>query len=166
MLPLRARVDLGAMAIKGYSAFPKAPALLEPHHQIFSVIIRTLMGGDLTPLQRSSRCILQPQPTGQLMTRYSLLMSTYAILKTGYSFLFSFLNFWDKPWRFLSLRVFGLLSSSLLLFQLRFRFLSNPGTKSFFESSGVACSDSWNELGFLLLSLVELALDLGIYLGI
>ena len=24
----------GAMAMKGYSAFPKAPALLEPHHQI------------------------------------------------------------------------------------------------------------------------------------
>ena len=34
MLPRRARVDLGAMAIKGYSAFPKAPALLEPHHLI------------------------------------------------------------------------------------------------------------------------------------
>ena len=30
----RARVDLGAMAMKEYSAFPKAPALLEPHHQI------------------------------------------------------------------------------------------------------------------------------------
>ena len=34
MLPLRARVDLGAMAMKGYSAFPKVPALLEPHQQI------------------------------------------------------------------------------------------------------------------------------------
>ena len=34
VLPLRARVDLGAMAMKGYSAFPKAPASLEPHHQI------------------------------------------------------------------------------------------------------------------------------------
>ena len=34
VLPLRARVDFGAMAIKGFSAFPKAPALLEPHHQI------------------------------------------------------------------------------------------------------------------------------------
>ena len=32
LLPLWPRVDLGAMAIKGYSAFPKAPALLEPHH--------------------------------------------------------------------------------------------------------------------------------------
>ena len=34
VLPLRARVNLGTMAMKGYSAFPKAPALLEPHHQI------------------------------------------------------------------------------------------------------------------------------------
>ena len=34
VLPLRARVDLGAMAMKGCSAFPKAPELLEPHHQI------------------------------------------------------------------------------------------------------------------------------------
>ena len=34
MLPLRARVDLGVMALKGYTAFPKAVALLEPHYQI------------------------------------------------------------------------------------------------------------------------------------
>ena len=34
VLPLRARLDLVAMAIKGCSAFPKAPALLEPQHQI------------------------------------------------------------------------------------------------------------------------------------
>ena len=34
MLPRRARVDLGAMAMKGCSVFPKTPALLEPHHQI------------------------------------------------------------------------------------------------------------------------------------
>ena len=30
MLPLRARVDLRAMAMKEYTAFPKAPASLEP----------------------------------------------------------------------------------------------------------------------------------------
>ena len=34
VLPLRARVDLGAIAMKGYSAFSKAQALSEPHHQI------------------------------------------------------------------------------------------------------------------------------------
>ena len=32
--PLWARVDLGAMAMKVYFTFLKAPALLEPHHQI------------------------------------------------------------------------------------------------------------------------------------
>ena len=32
VLPLQDRV--GAMAMKGYSEFSKAPALLEPHHQI------------------------------------------------------------------------------------------------------------------------------------
>ena len=39
VLQLRASVDLGAMAMKGYSAFHKAPALLEPHHQIISCFI-------------------------------------------------------------------------------------------------------------------------------
>ena len=34
MLPLWDRVDVGAMAMKGYSTFPKAPTLLESHHQI------------------------------------------------------------------------------------------------------------------------------------
>ena len=34
VLPLRARVDMGAMVMKGYYTFLKAPALLEPHHQI------------------------------------------------------------------------------------------------------------------------------------
>ena len=33
MLQLRVRVGLGAMAIKGHSAFPKVPALLKPHNQ-------------------------------------------------------------------------------------------------------------------------------------
>ena len=32
--PTPSRVDLGDMVIKGYTAFLKAPALLEPHHQI------------------------------------------------------------------------------------------------------------------------------------
>ena len=34
MLPLRARVDLGVMAMKRYSALLKASVLLEPNHQI------------------------------------------------------------------------------------------------------------------------------------
>ena len=34
MLQLQARVEQGAMVMKGYSTFPKAPQLLESHHQI------------------------------------------------------------------------------------------------------------------------------------
>ena len=34
VLPLRARVDVGAIAMKGYSAFLKVPALLKTHDQI------------------------------------------------------------------------------------------------------------------------------------
>ena len=44
LLTLQARVDQGSMAVKGYSAFPKAPALLESHRQIVCVISRTLVG--------------------------------------------------------------------------------------------------------------------------
>ena len=65
VLPLRARVDLGVMAMKGYSAFPKAPVLLEPHHQIVLCHIQDTRWRDLTPLQRCSQCMLQLQPTGQ-----------------------------------------------------------------------------------------------------
>ena len=67
VLPRRSRVDLEAMAMKECSAFPKAPALLELHHpiQLFTFISRTLTGGGLTPMQRCSQCILQPQPTGK-----------------------------------------------------------------------------------------------------
>ena len=61
-----AKVDLGAMAMKEYSASPKTPALLEPHIRWFSVITRILVGGcmSLTPPQRSSWCILLSQTTG------------------------------------------------------------------------------------------------------
>ena len=57
MLSLRAKVDLAVMAMKEYSAFPKAPELLETHHQI--------VGKGLTPQQRCILFILLPQLTGQ-----------------------------------------------------------------------------------------------------
>ena len=44
MLPLRVKMDLGAMAMKGYSIFPKCPRLL-PHYQIVLCHIRTLVEG-------------------------------------------------------------------------------------------------------------------------
>ena len=44
VLPLRNRLDLGAMAMKVYFPFPKPPVLLEPHHQIILCYIRTIVG--------------------------------------------------------------------------------------------------------------------------
>ena len=46
--------------MKAYSAFLKTPALLEPHYQIVWCHIRETGSTGCTPLQRSSRCILQP----------------------------------------------------------------------------------------------------------
>ena len=34
MLPLQVKEDQGVMAMKEYSTFPNAPALLGPYHQI------------------------------------------------------------------------------------------------------------------------------------
>ena len=52
------------MALKGYSTFPKAPAILEPQLQIVLCYIQDTRcgGGALTPLQRCSWWILKPQP--------------------------------------------------------------------------------------------------------
>ena len=58
------------MAMKGYSAFPEAPALLELHHQIFLWLIQDTRWRSLTPMQRCSRCILHPQPNGTLDNRW------------------------------------------------------------------------------------------------
>ena len=63
MLPRRVRVNPGAIAMNGYPVFPKVPALLEPHHQIVQCHIKDTRWGDLTPLQRSSGCILQHHPS-------------------------------------------------------------------------------------------------------
>ena len=40
---------MGAMAMKGYSAFPKAPALMEPRHQFICVIVRILVVEEFYP---------------------------------------------------------------------------------------------------------------------
>ena len=46
MILIRVRVNRGAMAIKGYSAFPKALALLKLHHQIVKCHIKDNLWGD------------------------------------------------------------------------------------------------------------------------
>ena len=68
VLLLRTKVDLEAIVMKAYSAFSKAPALLEPQHQIVLCYIQdTRYECGFAPEQRFSRCILQPQLT-QLRT--------------------------------------------------------------------------------------------------
>ena len=60
------RVNLGVIAIKGYSTFPRAPEI-EPHHQVqFSVILRTLASGRrrLAPLQGIQSTSSEPRQQG------------------------------------------------------------------------------------------------------
>ena len=54
VLPLRARVNLRAMVIKGHCAFPKAPAFLEPDHQIVSITYRILVGEGYPSAEKQS----------------------------------------------------------------------------------------------------------------
>ena len=54
MLALQARVDPGAMTVKGYFAFPKTLGLLEPHHQIAKYHIQVIHCWALTPQQKCS----------------------------------------------------------------------------------------------------------------
>ena len=61
MLSIRARVDMGAMAMKRHSTFPNVPALQGPYYRIVAVIYRIHLGGGLTPQWRSSLGILQPR---------------------------------------------------------------------------------------------------------
>ena len=105
MLQLRARVKLGAMAMKGYSAFLKAPVLLEPPDQIVSVISRIVVEGSLIPLQRRSRRILQPQMTGQFgncsgRINYSLYPS-YSHIPCVFVFFVIFQDLGNYPFCFL-----------------------------------------------------------------
>ena len=64
VLPLPASMDLGKMAMKGYSTFPRVQRL-KPHHQTQFRVISKVRGGQVLPLCRyAPSIILQPQPTG------------------------------------------------------------------------------------------------------
>ena len=66
MLPLRVRVDQGAMTMKWVLRILQSSSITEtPPIRLFSVMSWILFERrGLTPRQRSSLCILQPQPTG------------------------------------------------------------------------------------------------------
>ncbi len=69
MLPCRARKDLGAMAIKGHCDAIKGQSSSIAGTSLSDCLVsysgHSLEGG-LTPLQRCSQCILQPQLTGHI----------------------------------------------------------------------------------------------------
>ena len=68
VLPLRARVDQGVMAMKGYFTFPKAPALLEPHHQIVQCHIQDTRWGGVFPLCKEAVSVFySPSRLGNLI---------------------------------------------------------------------------------------------------
>ena len=72
VLSLRTRVDLGAMAMKGYSTFPKSyKAGASPLDDLISYPRHSL--SFFFPLQRCSRCILQSQSTGLVQDEMSVL---------------------------------------------------------------------------------------------
>ena len=76
-------MNLESMAMKGYSVFPKAPALLKTHQQIVLCHIQDLRWGILTALQRCSQCIPQPQPTGPYKEIYETLYPSSYVLNNN-----------------------------------------------------------------------------------
>ena len=71
VLPLGARVDLGAMAMNGYSALPKAPALQEPQ-QIQDT--RWFWGGVLPLCRDAVGVFCSPSQLGHIVTKKGLLL--------------------------------------------------------------------------------------------
>ena len=63
MLPFQARVDLGAIAMKVCSVFPKAPELLYITIRLFSVISRMLIGRSYPSAEVESVYSTAPQST-------------------------------------------------------------------------------------------------------
>ena len=87
MLPLRARLNMGVMTIKGYSIFSQTSGL-KPHHLIVKChITKALVGGwGLTSLQRCSQCFYSPSRLSgphtrvgwKVFLRWRLLLMTYS----------------------------------------------------------------------------------------
>ena len=65
MLPLRVRIDLWAMAMKGLSTFPKAPASLEPHFQIIYCHIQDTSWGIIPFCREAIGIFSRPNRLGQ-----------------------------------------------------------------------------------------------------
>ena len=99
------------MAIKGYSAFPNAPALLEHHHQIVSCHILDTRWGSLTPLQICSRCILQPGQQGQIVNLHKCNMEYIYI----YGHNTEYMYICTQHWIYIYIYIYTILNIDLLL---------------------------------------------------
>ena len=124
-------MDLGVMAVKGYSTFPKAPGL-ESHHQMkFSVRFRTLVkwGGGLA-LWGDARYV-------PYIAVLSNVRTLYCCVKQG-GIKYNFLSLWqDSTW------YWGLpcLTLSILTYRSRVKW-RNPG-EGVAPSSTPRCSSYW-----------------------
>ena len=94
----------------------------------------------------SPKCLLSPNiqsrsHTLKSMYCYNFMTNSLSVPQLS---MFKDISFQDEVWWFLSLRIFGLLSSSLLLFPQRFgRYVLRP-------SSGVCCLNFWDEAWWFL----------------
>ena len=93
VLPLRAKVDPGAIVIKGYSAFPKAPVI-----RLFNVIYKTLVGGGFLPLCREAVGVFySPSRQGNdRKQRLGKYMHTYILLLLLIIIIFLIHDWWSK----------------------------------------------------------------------
>ena len=93
MLPLRARVELGAMALKGYSAFkdPKIQYYWNLTIRLLSVIFRTLVGSRGSYLSSEKQSVYSTAPTD--WAKINLIIYLYLSLYVSLSAILFFMRF-------------------------------------------------------------------------
>ena len=92
VLSLRAKLNLGAMAMKGYSVFPKAPALLEPHQKIVSCQIRDTSWGALPLCRDTVIAFYSPSRLSSITYLYQILFFVTTQPCANYLYLTGFLD--------------------------------------------------------------------------
>ena len=93
MLSLQARMDQGVIAMKGYSAFPKVPVLLEPRYQIvWSHMQDTLWGGVSFP-SAEMQSVYSTAPDKWVTGRWVHIEKDFNFVELGFLFLMPFYLF-------------------------------------------------------------------------
>ena len=120
----RVRMDLGAMALKEYFAFPKVPALLEPHNQIVSCHMQDTCWGVLPLWREAVGIFYRPSRLGMqifcwTLAFHSLFISVFVNTVSVSSLLNTF-HLYKYIQFFISFRIFGLLPRYFLSYSQRF----------------------------------------------